>query len=44
MSCQLSTAGKQMLLETYNLCDLANKLLSLFEFYHHTQNNKNLFN
>ena len=44
MSCQFSTADKQMLLETYNLSDLANKLISLFEFYHHTQNNKNLFN
>ena len=44
MSCQFSTEDKQMLLETYNLSDLANKLISLFEFYRHTQNNKNLFN
>ena len=44
MSCQFSTTDKQMLLETYNLGDLANKLISLFEFYKHTQNNKNLFN
>ena len=44
MSCQFSTEDKQMLLETYNLSDLANKLISLFEFYQHSQNNKNLFN
>ena len=44
MSCQFSTEDKQMLLETYNLSDLANKLISLFEFYQYTQNNKSLFN
>ena len=44
MSCQFSTADKQMLLETYNLSDLANKLISLFEFYQHTKNKKNFLN
>ena len=44
MSSQFSTDDKQMLLETYNISDLANKLIGLFEFYQHTQNNKNSFN
>ena len=44
MSCQFSSADKQMLLETYNLNELANKLISLFEFYQYKQNNNNLFN
>ena len=44
MSCQFSSADKQMLLETYNLNELANKLISLFEFYQYSKNNNNLFN
>ena len=44
MSCQFSTEDKQMLLETYNLSELANKIMTLFDFYQHTKNNSNLFN
>lgn len=34
MSCNFSVEDKQMLLETYNLRDLGNKLISLFDFYY----------
>ena len=33
MSCPFSSADKQMLLETYNLNELAHKLIALFDYY-----------
>jgi len=39
MSCPFSSADKQMLLETFNLNDLSNKLLTLFDFYLTKENN-----
>jgi len=39
MSCPFSSADKQMLLETFNLNDLALKLITLFEYY--SSKNKN---
>ena len=42
MSCSFSTEDKQMLLETPNLYDLGNKLISLFEFYHEPKTKKSL--
>ena len=44
MSFPFSTADKQMLLETYNLNELGNKLTSLFDFYSPNEKNKNLIN
>ena len=44
MSSPFSPIEKQMLLETLSLSDIAEKLLSLFEFYSATKENKNIIN
>jgi len=44
MSCPFSPADKQMLLETFNLNDLANKLITLFEYYSSTDKNEKSIN
>ena len=40
MSCPFSSADKQMLLETFDLNNLANKLITLFEYYSSTEKNE----
>ena len=42
MSCPFSTEDKQMLLETFNIQELGNKLIGLFEFYHELKSKKSL--
>ena len=42
MSCPFSTEDKQMLLETFNIYDLGNKLISLFDFYDKSDVNNSL--
>ena len=42
MSCPFSTEDKQMLLETFNIYDLGNKLISLFDFYDKSNVNNSL--
>ena len=44
MSSPFSIIEKQMLLETLDLSNIAAKLLSLFEFYSATKQNKNIIN
>ena len=44
MSCPFSSADKQMLLETFNLNDLAHKLITLFEDYSSTSKNERSVN
>ena len=44
MSCPFSSADKQMLLETFNLNDLAQKLITLFEYYSSTNKNERSVN
>ena len=44
MSCPFSSADKQMLLETFNLNDLAHKLITLFEYYSSTNKNERSVN
>ena len=44
MSCPFSSADKQMLLETFNLNDLAHKLIILFEYYSSTNKNERSVN
>ena len=44
MSCPFSKEDKQMLLETYDLNDMGNKLVSLFEFYPTASANKKSLN
>ena len=44
MSCPFSSADKQMLLETFNLNDLAHKLITLFEYYSSTSKNERSVN
>lgn len=44
MSCTFSTEDKQMLLETYNINEMGNKLISLFEFYQNNAGTQNLIN
>lgn len=44
MSCPFSSADKQMLLETFNLNDLAHKLIALFEYYSSTSKNERSVN
>jgi hypothetical protein len=44
MSCPFSSADKQMLLETFNLNDLAHKLITLFEYYSSTEKNERSIN
>lgn len=44
MSCPFSTEDKQMLLETYDIFDLGNKLISLFDFYPNNKNTTGLIN
>ena len=44
MSCSFSTEDKQMLLETYNINEMGNKLISLFEFYQNNTGTQNLIN
>ena len=44
MSCPFSSADKQMLLETFNLNDLAHKLITLFEYYSSTGKNERSVN
>ena len=44
MSSPFSPVEKQMLLETLDLSNMAEKLLSLFEFYSATKQNKNIIN
>ncbi len=42
MSCPFSTEDKQMLLETFDLTDLNNKLINLFDFYQNLKSKKSL--
>jgi len=44
MSCPFSSADKQMLLETLNLNDLAQKLITLFEYYSSAEKNERSIN
>ena len=44
MSCPFSTEDKQMLLETYNINELGNKLINLFEFYPGSENENKSIN
>jgi hypothetical protein len=39
MSCPFSTSEKQMLIETYDINELGNKIISLFDFYSNTKTN-----
>ncbi|MDC0057062.1 LON peptidase substrate-binding domain-containing protein [Alphaproteobacteria bacterium] len=44
MSCPFSSADKQMLLETYNLNELAHKLIALFDYYLAVEKNERSIN
>lgn len=44
MSCSFSKEDKQMLLETYDINEIGNKLISLFDFYPIDRNAKNSLN
>ena len=44
MSCPFSFVEKQMLLETFNLNDLAHKLITLFEYYSSAEKNEKSIN
>ena len=44
MSCSFSKEDKQMLLETYNVNEIGNKLISLFDFYNISLSDKKYLN